>query len=279
MKKSFSVKRITAGIMLLGLILGALGCSQTNKTPSSVSNNVKDTISITKGVLEHYYDGTSDKIIEEVNEELKKADPMQFFMNKVDSTNDMVICLGNGSLNYATVYYYKRVNGRWEKQWETPSRIGRNGFSVHTYEGDVTTPEGVFNLGVAFGNKPNPGTALNWFDVKDYHYWVDEPASDYFNQLIDAREIPTGWNSAEHLIDFAYSYDYSINIEVNPECRKDTVSAIFLHCFSETRGTTAGCVSIDEEHMVKVLQAIQPGARMCIARDYETLYSFVGEKY
>ena len=59
-------------------MLGTIGCSQTNKTPSS--------------------------------DEAKKADPMQYFMNKVNTTNDMVICLGNGSLNYATVYYYKKID-------------------------------------------------------------------------------------------------------------------------------------------------------------------------
>lgn len=247
MKKKLFVKTIITVTTFFGLMLGIIGCSQTNKTPSS--------------------------------DEAKKADPMQYFMNKVNTTNDMVICLGNGSLNYATVYYYKKIDGRWEKQWETPSIIGRNGFSVHTYEGDVTTPEGTFNLGMAFGNKPNPGTALEWFDIQDYHYWVDEPESDYFNQLIDGRIITTGWNSAEHLIDFVASYDYCINIEVNPSCRKDTVSAIFLHCFNLEQGTTAGCVSIGEEYMVKILQSIRPGARMCIARDYNTLYSFIGEQY
>lgn len=283
MKGTFSVKSIMTGLILLGLMLGTTGCSQTNKTPSSQSTNIGNAVLKTGDGLKHLFDGSFETVINEVNEtvseEIKKTDPLQFFMNKVETTNDMVICLGNGSPTYATVYYYKKIDGKWEKLWETPSRIGRNGFSAHTYEGDVTTPEGSFDLGVSFGKKSNPGTALEWFDIQDYHYWVDDLESDYFNQLIDAREVTTGWKSAEHLTEFIASYDYCINIEVNPSCRKDTVSAIFLHCFDVKQDATAGCVSIGEEYMVKLLKSVRPGARMCIARDLETLYSFIGEEY
>ena len=44
----------------------------------------------------------------------------------------------------------------------TTARVGRSGISADRHEGDGTTPEGVFTLAEAFGNGPDPGTALGY---------------------------------------------------------------------------------------------------------------------
>ncbi|MBQ9887399.1 MAG: L,D-transpeptidase family protein [Lachnospiraceae bacterium] len=186
-------------------------------------------------------------------------------MSTAGSTNQIVLVVGDGSLTGNTVYLFEKDEDRvWRLTLQTPGFWGKNGISYHTFEGDKTTPAGVFNLGIAFGNKPNPGTALPWVDVNPYLYWVDDLNSDYYNMLIDSREVPTGWSSAEHLSEIVPDYNYSIDIEVNPNRTRNSTSAIFLHC---GRGGTAGCVAVPESCMVTILQRLKPGAKIVIAEN------------
>ncbi len=184
-------------------------------------------------------------------------------------TNQIVMAVGDGSLTGAMLYLFEKgEDSIWRMTLETPAFWGRNGISYHTIEGDQTTPAGSFDLGLAFGNLPNPGTALEWVDVNPYMYWIDDVNSDYYNLLIDSREVPDGWASGEHLSKIVPDYNYSIDIEVNPTRRKDSTSAIFLHCGS---GPTAGCVAIPENCMVTILQRLKPGAKMIIAENASTV--------
>ncbi len=184
-------------------------------------------------------------------------------------TNQIVMAVGDGSLTGCTVYLFEKgEDSVWRTTLTTPGFWGRNGISYHTIEGDQTTPAGSFNLGLAFGNLPNPGTAMEWVDVNPYLYWIDDVNSDYYNLMIDSREVPDGWSSGEHLSKIVPDYNYSIDIEVNPDRRKDSTSAIFLHCGS---APTAGCVAIPEDCMVTILQRIKPGAKMIIAENASTV--------
>lgn len=184
-------------------------------------------------------------------------------------TSQIVMAVGDGSLTGCTVYLFEKgEDAVWRMTLSTPGFWGRNGISYHTFEGDQTTPAGSFNLGLAFGNSPNPGTAMEWVDVNPYLYWIDDLNSDYYNLMIDSREVPDGWSSGEHLSKIVPDYNYSIDIEVNPERRKDSTSAIFLHCGSKP---TAGCVGIPEDCMITILQRLKPGAKMIIAENASTV--------
>jgi L,D-peptidoglycan transpeptidase YkuD (ErfK/YbiS/YcfS/YnhG family) len=177
-------------------------------------------------------------------------------------------------LTGADLSLWKKQSDGWEKQMETKAQLGINGFSDHTREGDGTTPTGSYPLGVAFGNKKNPGTALDWFDVNPYHYWIDDLNSSYYNQLIDSRQTPSGWSSGEHLADYVPSYNYAVNIEVNPQCRKDSTSAIFLHCFGKNP-YTLGCVAVKEEQMRTLLTVLKPNAQIILVKNREDLLRYV----
>lgn len=194
-------------------------------------------------------------------------------LNTASQTSQIVAAVGDGSVSGCTVYLFEKgSDGVWSMTLETPAHWGRNGISYHTVEGDQTTPAGSFDLGVAFGIRSNPGTALEWLDVNEYMYWIDDINSEYYNLLIDSREVPDGWSSGEHLIDYAGSYEYAVNIEVNPGCiRPDSTSAIFLHCGNSA---SAGCVSVPEESMVTILQRLKPGAKMVIAENSSAVYKY-----
>lgn len=195
-------------------------------------------------------------------------------VKEMQGASQIITVVGDGTLTGADLSLWKKQSDGWEKQMETKAQLGINGFSDHTREGDGTTPTGSYPLGVAFGNKKNPGTALDWFDVNPYHYWIDDLNSSYYNQLIDSRQTPSGWSSGEHLADYVPSYNYAVNIEVNPQCRKDSTSAIFLHCFGKNP-YTLGCVAVKEEQMRTLLTVLKPNAQIILVKNREDLLRYV----
>lgn len=64
--------------------------------------------------------------------------------------------------------------GAWEKTLEAPCGYGKLGLTENKREGDKKTPVGAFPILHAFGNKPNPGTAMKWRPVTPNSYWADD---------------------------------------------------------------------------------------------------------
>ena len=147
--------------------------------------------------------------------------------------------------------------------------IGKNGISDYTYEGSMTTPLGLFNLGIAFGTH-DLNIDYPYIKINKNMYWVDDTNSKYYNNLISLNENINTFNypyiintdkkqflSAEHLIDYPKQYEYAIYIDynVNGEKYENGIgkgSAIFLHCLGN-KGYTAGCVAIPKEEMLSIL--------------------------
>ena len=148
--------------------------------------------------------------------------------------------------------------------------IGKNGISDYTYEGSMTTPLGLFNLGIAFGIH-DLNIDYPYIKINKNMYWVDDTNSKYYNNLISLNENINTFNypyiintdkkqflSAEHLIDYPKQYEYAIYIDynVNGEKYENGIgkgSAIFLHCLGD-KGYTGGCVAIPKEEMLFILK-------------------------
>jgi len=139
---------------------------------------------------------------------------------------------------------------------EAEACIGKNGATTEKVEGDGKTPLGEFELGIILGihSKEKIETGLKYKQFTEDMYWVDDPKSKYYNQLINVSEVKKDWNSAEHLIDYLVEYEYLIEIKTNPYNIPGKGSAIFLHC--KNNKTTAGCISIDKEIMEKIVRNI-----------------------
>ena len=165
----------------------------------------------------------------------------------------------------------------WETAPEGRRRIlrcycgyGRNGFAAlpAKREGDGCTPVGVFPLEMAFGLAPNPGTALPWRDVTPSSFWSGD--KENYNTW---QEQPC--KEGEHLADYPVQYKYAAVIGYNTlEPRYGAGSAIFLHCYGprkhwfqcrSSRTATAGCISVPEKVMVRLLKVLRPGAVIDIA--------------
>ncbi|MDD7219125.1 MAG: L,D-transpeptidase family protein [Blautia sp.] len=154
---------------------------------------------------------------------------------------------------------YTKGNGNWKELLSCPAFIGKKGLGKEK-EGDMKTPEGIYNLPIAFGIKDNPGTKIPYTKVNENLYWCGD--DNYYNQLIDISQRPHKC-LGEHLIECVPHYNYAMFIDYNKQDIFGKGSAIFLHCMGE-KPYTAGCVAISEENMKAVLTHAGEGMKICI---------------
>ena len=141
---------------------------------------------------------------------------------------------GTGDCN-ADISYYKKENGNWELKWTEKGYVGRNGITDNKKEGDGATPSGVYSFDLAFGLLDDPGSVLPYHKIVKGDFWVDDPASPHYNQLVNDKTTAKDWNSGENLIKATPYYNYALNLDYNKERTPGAGSAIFLHCFMEPR--------------------------------------------
>ena len=151
------------------------------------------------------------------------------------------------------------------KDMKVKAVIGKNGLTDNLIEGDMKTPIGEFDLGIAFGNYERNEIDIDdnipYFKIQNNHYWIDDINSKFYNQLIMIDKKPL--ISGEHLIDFAKDeYEYAIEIKVNPNNIIGKGSAIMLHCCIGEY--TYGCVGISRENMIKLLGMIDSNTKIRI---------------
>jgi len=180
-----------------------------------------------------------------------------------DSVHQLVLVRqSESSISEATLYLLeKNKYNQWYLIMECPAYIGQNGLDK-TKEGDRKTPRGDFSLTHAMGINPDPGSIMTYTVITDTMYVCGDP--EYYNQIIDTAYIDhhCGSNS-EHLIKYVPQYNYTLYIGYNPQNEYGKGSAILLHCFG-SYPYTMGCVAIAEENMIKVLQTVSNGSRICI---------------
>ena len=152
---------------------------------------------------------------------------------------------------------------RWELVLETEAIIGRNGLGK-TKEGDGKTPIGVFLFIKAFGILENPGMKVEYTQVNENHYWVDDSESQYYNQFVVIDEVEMDWKSAEHIVEYEECYQYVLATSYNIECIQGKGSAVFLHCTSEEAEATAGCIAIPEVYMREIMMRVEPQCLLII---------------
>lgn len=187
------------------------------------------------------------------------------FRQYADSSavNQMVFVFWYGQASDAEVIMYTRSEGgrKWQEALHCDGHIGKNGLNANRVQGDMTTPTGDYGILESFGLKENPGTKLPYFVVEDYHWCCGEPEYGY-NKIIDIRDCPHEC-TGEHLINYDPAYNYSIFFDFNKECTPGRGMAIFFHCNS-SHPYTSGCVAVEEEDMVTIMQTLDMGARIII---------------
>lgn len=199
------------------------------------------------------------------------------------SADQLIVVAGTGGCN-ADVYYYKKAEdgenaestestvNTWNMVWKEAGIVGRGGITDQKAEGDGCTPAGTYGFTMAFGLKDDPGSILSYHKIVKGDYWVDDPASAYYNKLVNTAQTPRSWNSAEHMASASPYYNYALALDYNGDCVPGKGSAIFLHCFTATadRGS-AGCIRLPEERAKELVQSVTSRTKIVIAPDLEHL--------
>jgi L,D-peptidoglycan transpeptidase YkuD (ErfK/YbiS/YcfS/YnhG family) len=154
---------------------------------------------------------------------------------------------------------WRRVAGPWE------ARLGRSGLSTHKREGDGATPIGTYRIGsTIYGIAPNPGVRFAYHRLVCGDWWDEDPRSAAYNtfQHVACGRAPPFGGGSEALWRISPQYRYFAVVEYNAHpVVAGRGSAIFLHV---AVGATAGCVSLPETELVRLLRWLRPSARPLI---------------
>jgi len=173
------------------------------------------------------------------------------------------------SATYARFVAYRWSHRHWVRVFGPwTARVGYNGIAKPgaKREGDGKTPSGRYGFGFDFGVLANPGVAVWYRRARSYDWWDDDPSSPNYNEWIDTRHHSAG-NNPEPM-DNQPAYNYGAVIAYNTKRVPGLGSAIFLHV--DTGSSTAGCVSLPQRRLLKVLRWLRPSDHPRIAISVKT---------
>ncbi len=150
------------------------------------------------------------------------------------------------------------------KGYKLKCSIGKSGVTQSKKEGDLTTPKGLFGLGLLYYRKDKIKLLkckIKKRAIKKGMGWCDDSKSKKYNQEIS---FPFKYG-AEKLYRKDKIYDIFINIKYNQlPIVKGKGSAIFLHLSNKKYKPTSGCVAIQKEDFLKILPLINNKTKISI---------------
>ncbi len=166
---------------------------------------------------------------------------------KLPSEAGLLVVVEGTSGSECNVYVYENVKGAWQFRFRADGHMGLNGMSNNRIRGDKTTPIGVFQMNTPFGQKrAQPGFPLDYIMVDESYVWEDATNSLTRNTGEEGEKVGTSG--------YKDYYDYVIDFGYNPNAVPDKGSALFLHCSGDFKSSTSGCVAIEKDEMIKVMQ-------------------------
>ncbi len=132
--------------------------------------------------------------------------------------------------------------------------LGRGGFKESKREGDGATPAGTFKLREVWyraDRMERPRTKLPTKEIKENDGWSDDFKSPNYNRPI---KLPAT-ESHEKLFRDDEVYDIVIPLGYNDEPPVPGLgSAIFMHIARPIYSPTEGCIALNKEDLLKVLE-------------------------
>lgn len=142
--------------------------------------------------------------------------------------------------------------------------LGRGGVRPEKVEGDGVTPAGTWALGRVFYRADRlepPATALKTVAMEPTHGWCDDPAHADYNRLIT---LP---HPARHEELWREATVYDVVVEVlyntNP-VQPGLGSAIFMHVAKPGYTPTEGCIALEIQDLLDLLQLCNEDAEVHI---------------
>ena len=150
------------------------------------------------------------------------------------------------------------------KGYKLKCSIGKSGATQSKKEGDLTTPKGLFGLGLLYYRKDKIKLLkckIKKRVIKKSMGWCNDSKSKKYNQEIS---FPFKYG-AEKLYRKDKIYDIFINIKYNQRpIVKGKGSAIFLHLSNKKYKPTSGCVAIQKKDFLKILPLINNKTKILI---------------
>lgn len=180
-----------------------------------------------------------------------------------DYLQKLTVTSAKGESNAVAVLYEWR-DSEWVKLANYKATVGKKGIGS-AYEGNETTPQGVFPLGYVL-TANDPDTQMSVKTVTSSTCVVDDVNSVYYNQVMDSNSLPSDVNSydliGQSLTD-GTTYA-TIFIEHNgngfsfANVEREKCSAIGLRGQNGELSATLGDVDISAEDMKDLLKKLDP---------------------
>ena len=157
---------------------------------------------------------------------------------------------------------------REEPLFSFPVVVGKKGMAwgrgLHSYwllpgqhkkEGDEKAPAGIFSLSSLFGRHRPKQSNMPFLEAKNVHHCVDDPASKYYNVILDESEVVKDWKSAEKMQRDDGLYDLGVVIDHNADpVTPGMGSCIFMHRWRSRDEGTTGCTAISPENLQRLTE-------------------------
>jgi len=150
------------------------------------------------------------------------------------------------------------------KGYKLKCSIGKMGTTNSKKEGDLSTPKGLFKLGILYYRKDRIKLIkckIKKKVIKKSMGWCNDTRSKKYNREIS---FPFRYKS-EKLYRSDKVYDIFINIKYNySPTYKGKGSAIFLHLANKKYKPTKGCIAIQKKDFLKILPLVNNNTKILI---------------
>ena len=142
--------------------------------------------------------------------------------------------------------------------------LGKAGIRKKKKEGDNITPKGIYKIIKIYYRDDRIKKISSKFKlikIRKNMGWCDDPKSKKYNQLI---KLPNRY-SHEKFFKNDNSYDLIIilNYNINPII-KNKGSAIFIHIAKKNYKSTAGCIALKKNDLLKLIKIIDTNTKIFI---------------
>lgn len=178
--------------------------------------------------------------------------------------------------------FERTPGGNWTPVGEKlPVLFGKNGLAWGTgvagqdepglrkKERDGRAPAGIFRLGKVYTYEAQlpPGGDYPFHQVTDADLWSDDPRSPNYNRhvVVDPKNPPDNY-SHERMRSADFAYHWLIEIRHNSDPPVPGLgSAIFFHIRRGENRPTAGCTTMAEPELVRIISWLRAPRHPCYA--------------
>lgn len=190
-----------------------------------------------------------------------------WFQANVGNATQVLSVVSTGGSTAKMDVWQRDANGWKPVATAIPVHVGANGMVPQSHDGEMATPMGIFSLDFAFGTQPNPGGGLDYVQVTRDYWWDGDMNSPTYNTMQVCKKADCTFDTnpasgTENL--YIPQYAHAIVMGVNKARIPGNGGAFFVH--TTDGGATAGCVSLDDDTLVKIMRWLQPGALIAVAK-------------